>query len=69
MIEGWVLAVILLFIVLIGVVIVFQMRILTTLEIIVRAIPLGAPKIQERRPPAEDTRTRPVGSTATGPRH
>ena len=66
MIDGWVLALVILFLILIGVVIVLQIRIDTKLEIVVRAIPLGTPKIMERRPPApvEEQRTRPVGSTA-----
>lgn len=69
MISGWVLAIVVLFVMLFGVVIVLQMRANTQLEIIVRAIPLGTPRIQERRPaaaPVEEQRTRPVGAT---PRH
>lgn len=64
MIEGWVLGVIILFILLFGVVIVLQMRINTNLDIVVRAIPLGAPKVVERRPPTiEEQRTRPVAGS------
>lgn len=65
MIEPWVLILVLFFVFLFGLVIVIGMRILTTLEIIARAIPLGSPKILERpaAPPA-DRPTRPVGSTA-----
>lgn len=69
MISGWVLGLVILFILLFGVVIVFLMRINTNMEILVRAIPFGAPKILERRPPpqAEERGTRPVGgSTSTG---
>lgn len=66
MIDGWVLAVILLFVLLLGGLYIIGMRILTQQEIIVKAIPFGAPKIMERpRPPTEEQqRTRPVGSTA-----
>lgn len=67
MIEPWVLVLALFFTVLFGVVIVLLMRVLTTLEVIVRAIPLGAPKVMERRPSTSEERerpTRPVGSTA-----
>jgi uncharacterized membrane protein YqiK len=70
MIPGWVLALTILFVILFGIVIVFLMRINTNLEIVVRSIPLGTPKIMERRPsgppPEEQRGTRPVGSTATG---
>lgn len=65
MIDGWVLAVILLFVLLIAGLYVIGMRILTQNEIIVKAIPFGAPKIMERRPPVPaEERTRPTGSTA-----
>lgn len=63
MISGWVLGLVILFILLFGVVIVLLMRINTNLDIVVRAIPLGAPKIMERRPPElprEPQRTSPV---------
>lgn len=71
MISGWVLAIVVLFVMLFGVVIVFQMRINTNLDIVVRAIPLGNPRVQERprpTPPSQpETReTRPVGATGTG---
>jgi hypothetical protein len=62
-------AIVILFVLLFGVVIIFLMRINTNLDIVVRAIPLGTAKIQERRPstPAyEEQRTRPVGSTTAG---
>lgn len=65
MIEPWVLILVLFFAVLLGVGIVIGIRILTTMEIIARSIPLGSPKVVERqsRTP-EDRPTRPVGSTA-----
>lgn len=66
MINGWAVAAIILIVLLFGVVIVLQMRINTNLEIVVRAIPFGQPRIQERRPPSppmEEQRTRPVGSS------
>jgi hypothetical protein len=72
MVSGWALAVVVLFVLLFGVVIVLLMRLLTQQEIIVRAIPLGASRVQERRPsssPPEDFATRPVGSTASSGRH
>jgi uncharacterized membrane protein YqiK len=66
-ISGWVLGIVLFFAVVLGVIIVLLMRILTQMEILVRAIPFGSPKFQERRPPSaspvEEQRTRPVGST------
>lgn len=66
MVNGWAFAAVILFVLLFGVVIVLLMRILTQQEIIVRAIPLGSPRVQERRPsaPSEDFTTRPVGATA-----
>ena len=73
MISGWAVAVILFFTVLFGVVIVLLMRIMTQNEIIIRAIPFGSPKIQERRPPSapvDNQPTRPVGSSsASSGRH
>lgn len=74
MISGWVLAIVVLFVILFGIVIVFLMRINTNLDIVVRAIPLGTPRVQERRPPMqpeprEARETRPVGATATSGRH
>jgi hypothetical protein len=72
MVNGWAFAAVVLFVLLFGVVIVLLMRILTQQEIIVRAIPLGSPRVQERRPssaPPEDFTTRPVGSTASAGRH
>lgn len=68
MISGWVLGLVVLFLILFGVLFVLLMRILSLMEIVVRAIPLGTPRVQERRPspaPAEAQPTRPVGSTAT----
>ncbi len=70
--EGWVLGLALFFTVLLGVIAVLLMKVLTTLDIVVRAIPLGAPKVQERRPPQDDIprQTRPVGgSSPSGGRH
>lgn len=65
MIEPWVLVLALFFTVLLGVVIVIGIRILTALEIVVRSLPLGAPKVMERRSTEERERpTRPVGSTS-----
>lgn len=67
MISGWVVALSLFFTVLFGVVIVLLIRILTQNEIVIRAIPFGAPKIQERRPPASTQEVRvPVGANSTG---
>ena len=69
MIDGWVLAIVLLFVILIAGLYVIGVRIMTQNEIIVKAIPFGAPKIMERRSPAqpEDHRTRPVGATRAEP--
>jgi hypothetical protein len=73
MVNGWAFAAVVLFVLLFGVVIVLLMRILTQQEIIVRAIPLGSPRVQERRPSSvqpDDFTTRPVGgATATPGRH
>lgn len=49
--EYLILALALFFTLLIGVVIVLLMRIMSIMEIVVRAIPLGTPRVQERRPP------------------
>lgn len=57
-IPGWVLVLTLFFTVLIGIVITLQVKIITTNETIVRAIPLGTTRVQERTP------TRATGSTA-----
>jgi hypothetical protein len=51
MIEVWVLILALFFTVLHAVTILLGMRILTVMEIISRSIPLGSPKVVERRPP------------------
>lgn len=58
-IPGWVLLLTLFFTVLFGISIVLQVKIITTNEVIVRAIPLGTTRVQERAP----TRM-PNGSTA-----
>lgn len=52
MISGWILGLALYFTLLFAVVIVLLMRILSIMEIVVRAIPLGNPRVQERRPPS-----------------
>jgi hypothetical protein len=52
MISGWVLALALFFLVVLAVIVVLLMRILSIMEIVVRAIPLGTPRVQERRAPA-----------------
>ena len=68
MISGWAVAGIILFVLLFGVVIVMQMRIITQNEIIIRAIPFGSPRVQERQdrraaPIPSEQVTRPVGAT------
>lgn len=52
MVDAWVLILALFFTVLFAVVIILLMRILSLVEIIVRAIPLGSPRVQERRSPS-----------------
>lgn len=52
MVDAVVLILAVFFTVLFAVVVVLLMRILSILEIVVRAIPLGTPRIQERRAPA-----------------
>lgn len=69
MISGWSVAAFVMVLLLFGVTIVLLMRINTQNEIIIRAIPMGSPKVQERprpAPPADDHRTRPVGTPSTG---
>lgn len=56
MISGWILALAILFILLLGGLYVIGMRIMTQNEIIIRAIPLGRPTVQERRPPSPSAR-------------
>lgn len=58
MISGWVLALALFFVVILAVIIVLLMRILSIMEIVVRAIPLGTPRVQERRPPGPGAHAR-----------
>lgn len=53
MVDAVVLILAVFFTVLFAVVVVLLMRILSIMEIVVRAIPLGTPRVQERRPPGQ----------------
>lgn len=57
MMAAWFIGLALYLTLILAVVVVLLMRILSLLEIVVRAIPLGSPRVQERRAPAPSSGT------------